>query len=446
MTNARACPAGLSDEDLLIELKRSVAVDRAATARVIEVLAEVDARELYLAEGCSSLFMYCTRVLHLSEHAAYGRIAAARFVRRVPGVLEALRSGDATLTTICLIGPHLTPVNCGGLLAAVRHKSKREVEQLVAALAPKPDVPARVRRLPARMATRSGTALDEARPATAQPVESRTDAQATLSPADECADDAGDVSEPRTPTVTSEPMAPAGVNGTVAALPPSASYGRVRSAVIAPLAPERYKVQFTASRGTHDKLRRAQDLLRHTIPDGDVGAVIDRALTLLVEELERRKLAATSRPRAGQSQTSGSRYIPAAVKRSVWSRDEGQCTFVGTEGRCTERGFLEFHHLVPFAAGGETSAGNLALRCRAHNQFEAEEFFGPLFAREVRAGYGVRMTWSGPSCRSSSRAAAFGARAISPGAGNFRHLRGSRSVRTRPRDERRTCRGDIAHA
>jgi hypothetical protein len=171
----------------------------------------------------------------------------------------------------------------------------------------------------------------------------------------------------------------------------------VRPAVIAPLAPERYKVQFTASRETHDRLRRAQDLLRHTIPDGDVAAVVDRALTLLVEELERRKLAATTRPRPPQSLASESRYIPAAVKRSVWSRDDGQCTFVGTEGRCTERGFLEFHHVVPFAAGGETSAGNVTLRCRAHNQWEAQQFFGPLFAREARAGYGIDPTWSGPS-------------------------------------------------
>ena len=108
--------------------------------------------------------------------------------------------------------------------------------------------------------------------------------------------------------------------------------------VIAPLAPERYRIQFAAPRQVHDKLRRAQDLLRHTIPDGDVAAVFDRALTLLVEELERRKLATAARPRPPQSLTSHSRYVPAAVKRIVWARNGGQCTFVGTQGRCTEPG------------------------------------------------------------------------------------------------------------
>jgi 5-methylcytosine-specific restriction endonuclease McrA len=80
-----------------------------------------------------------------------------------------------------------------------------------------------------------------------------------------------------------------------------------------------------------------------------------------------------------------SRHIPAAVKRSVWNRDGGWCAFVGNNGRCTETGFLEFHHIMPYADGGETSVENLELRCRPHNAYEAEKYFGgevPLFTRE----------------------------------------------------------------
>ncbi len=372
MTNACTRPADLPDDHLLIELRRSVAAERSATTRLIELLAEVDTRRLYLAEGCSSLFTYCTDVLHLSEHAAYGRIEAARLARRVADVLEALRSGDATLTTICLIGPHLTPSNCSELLAAVRHKSKREVERLVASLAPKPEVPASVRKVPVRAATepQGGVTQTAAWPSLNSAIGAP---QATPSLAAECSD------------------------GPPPEMPAAMTPRPARPSVVAPLAPERYKIQFTASRDLHDKLRRAQDLLRHAVPDGDVAAIFDRALTLLVEDLERRKLAAAARPRPPRSLTSESRYIPAAVKRLVWARDDGRCTFVGTQGRCTERGFLEFHHLVPFAAGGETSADNLALRCRAHNQFEAEQFFGPLFARETRWRYDIESARSGPS-------------------------------------------------
>jgi hypothetical protein len=135
-----------------------------------------------------------------------------------------------------------------------------------------------------------------------------------------------------------------------------------RPAVVAPLAPERYKVQFTVSRETHDKLRRVQDLLRHSIPDGDPAAIFDRALTLLLSDLERAKLAATARPRTSRPPTAGSRHIPAAVRREVWTRDGGQCAFVGTHGRCPERGFLEFHHLEPYATGGPALVENIALR------------------------------------------------------------------------------------
>jgi hypothetical protein len=156
------------------------------------------------------------------------------------------------------------------------------------------------------------------------------------------------------------------------------------------LAPERYRVQFTFSREAHDKLRRAQDLLRHSIPTGDPAAICERALTLLLADLEKRKLAAAVHPRTSGGASPGSRHVPASVRREVWARDEGRCAFVGTEGRCTERGFLEFHHVMPFSEGGDTTASNLELRCRAHNAYEAKLHFGPLIVRETAARYSVQ--------------------------------------------------------
>jgi hypothetical protein len=156
------------------------------------------------------------------------------------------------------------------------------------------------------------------------------------------------------------------------------------------LAPERFKVQVTVGRETHDKLRRAQDLLRHTIPSGDPGQIFDKALSLLIAELEKKKLAMTNRSRPFHASPRHARHIPAAVRRIVWKRDEGRCAFVGPRGRCTETGFLEFHHVVPYATGGLTSVENLQIRCRAHNAYEAERDFGPRppsLLRETRAVY-----------------------------------------------------------
>ncbi len=163
---------------------------------------------------------------------------------------------------------------------------------------------------------------------------------------------------------------------TVVSAAPAITKPKVAPALVKPLAPERYKVQFTVTNETFEKLRRVQDLMRHTCPDGDVGVVFERALTMLLQHLEKTTLAHVSRPQRSRGTMSGSRRIPSGVRREVWTRDNGQCGFIGTRGRCTERGFLEFHHVVPFADGGQAVVDNIQLRCRAHNQYESYQLFG----------------------------------------------------------------------
>ncbi len=357
--NMLSAVAQLSNEELLARVTQLAAREREATAALIAHLAELDARRLYLAEGCSSLFTYCTQVLHLSEHAAYGRIEAARAARRFPIILERLAEGSVTLTAVGLLAPHLTPETHRELLDLARHKSKRQVEELVARLRPQPSVPSSVRRLP-----------------TASPPPARPPAQgeaAALPGAVASPHPAGDTHAPAAPPLSAPAPAPP----------------RLRPGVVAPLAPERYKVQFTASAETYEKLRLAQALLRHQIPDGELGAIVDRALTALLAELARKKCAATDGPRTGRGTAPGSRHLPAEVKRAVWLRDGGRCAFVGRNGRrCTEQSFLEFHHVVPYAAGGEATAANIQLRCRAHNGYEAERYFArrtPSGVRHARA-------------------------------------------------------------
>jgi hypothetical protein len=138
----------VTDPELLSEVTRAAADERFATTRLIALLAELGTRRLYLGEGCSSLFTYCTQVLHLSEHAAYSRIEAARCARRFPQILDLLAESAVTLTTIGLLAPHLTATNADDVLTSARHKSKREIERIVAALRPLPSVPPSVRKLP----------------------------------------------------------------------------------------------------------------------------------------------------------------------------------------------------------------------------------------------------------------------------------------------------------
>ena len=141
-------PASLSDPDLLAATARAAQTERDATARLLALLAEVDSRRLYLGEGDSSMFVFCTRRLRMSEHAAYARIEAARLARRIPGILDRLADGRLSLTSIGLLAPHLDGDYCEELLDAATHLSKREVERLIAALHPQPEIPASVRALP----------------------------------------------------------------------------------------------------------------------------------------------------------------------------------------------------------------------------------------------------------------------------------------------------------
>jgi hypothetical protein len=169
-----------------------------------------------------------------------------------------------------------------------------------------------------------------------------------------------------------------GSSGTAIALPAATFPPPPNRPVIVPLSAERYRIQLTVSRETQDKLRRLQDLLRREVPDGDPAVIVDRALTLLLDDVARRKLAAAARPRPSRAGDPRSRHVPAAVKRGVWLRDHGQCAFVSPAGRrCRERTFLEFHHVEPYGLGGETTVHNLSLRCRVHNVYEAELVFGP---------------------------------------------------------------------
>jgi hypothetical protein len=339
--------ARLSDRELLVQLKSIVQSEREATAALVAHLSELDQRCLHLAEGCSSLFTYCTYVLHFSEHAAYGHVEAARTARKFPVLLDLLASGAVSLPAVGLLAPHLTPENHRGLLDAARWRSKRQVEELVARIRPQPPVPPSIRRLPVP------------RTAPAVPVVGAENARPP---------DIGAIAPPPPPSSSAPP----------AVVPPALGPPAPHRPVVSPLAPERYKVQFTATAAMYEKLRRAQDLLRHQIPDGDPAAVLDRALTVLLQHLARSKWAATDRPREGHAPAAGSRHIPAAVRRAVWERDGGSCAFVGQNGRrCGERGFVEFHHASPHGDGGEATTDNIELRCRAHNQYEAAMYFGP---------------------------------------------------------------------
>jgi len=331
--------AQLSDDALIDATALAACTERRATADLLRLLMEVNSRKLYLPRGYSSMFAFCTRALRFSEQAAYSRITAARAARRFPRLLNALSTGDLTLSGVGLLAPHLTDENAEALIEDASGRSTREVERMIAALHAQPDIPASVRALP----------VAEHRSTDARTASGLFGGEVSTNSREQRVD-----------------LKPIAATNTPPATRP----------ILAPISPKRYLLKITVTEDTYLKLERLRALLRHSLPDGNPGAILDRALTVLLEQTERQKAAAVSRPRFGGAKPMDRRTIPAAVRRTVWRRDAGRCAFRGTDGRCGETSFIEFHHVVPFAAGGLATVDNIELRCRAHNAHEATLFFG----------------------------------------------------------------------
>jgi 5-methylcytosine-specific restriction endonuclease McrA len=357
----------LSDHTLMRDLAALVARDRVTTAELLAHIAEVDARQLYRPAAYPSMFAYCVGELRLSEDAAAKRIQAARVARRFPALFDALAQGRLHLSAVGLLAPHLSQDTVNELLAAATHKSKAAIEQLLAERFPRPDVLAWAGALPVLSAPGSA------------------DQQAPGPVDDQLAPERVGADLQHAPGHVEEQLFPGKVRGQHAP-------GRVRDrSRVTPLAPHRFAVQFTLSQRAHDQLRYAQALLGHQLPAGDIGQVFERALDALIPRLEQRRFAATTRPRnarpqPGHPRSSGSpRHIPADVKRTVWERDKGRCTFVSETGRrCPASTRLEFDHIEPVARGGQATVAGIRLRCRAHNQLAAECTFGTEFMRRKR--------------------------------------------------------------
>jgi hypothetical protein len=395
------------DDELLRRLGDLVSRSRRVEADLVQHVGEVEERRLYAREASSSMFTYCTERLHLSEAEAYLRITVARAAREHPPLLTMLADGRLHLSGIAKLLPILTRENRDGLLERATHRSKRQILELVAEFSPRPDAPSFMHKLPqSRLVTPPAATQGSVRRAAAplelgpdgaaaasgstatrrtnvggaESFELRPNAVGTL-PAPEATTGSGraDIASPvlgpdRVEPSGSPTPAPRPVSHTVLmAAPP-------RPAVVQPLSPGRYRVQFTASAELHGKLERLQSLMRSEVPDGDLSAIIEAAVTEKLERIEARRYAKTSASRKELADTDTSphsRHIPAAVRRAVRERDGNRCRYVDERGRrCGERDPLELHHRHPFGMGGDHSPTNLRLLCPTHNQYLAELDYG----------------------------------------------------------------------
>jgi hypothetical protein len=416
-STSRSLPR-LNDHALRQRFAALVANDRQTTAGLLRCIDEIDRRKLWAKDACGSMFAWCVKFYRMSESMVSKRLRAARTARTYPLVFEMVERGELHLTGITQLAAHLTEENHRAVLTRAKHLTMREIEYLVAELAPKPDVVSRIVKLPRRAAPL------ERNQESVQPADSllKTNTpSASAQPRQLLSAESSGMAQLSRPEPVALPTSPAKATGK-------------RLGQVAPLSPRRFKVEITIGEKTHEILRQLQGLLSHQITSGDPALVIERALEDLLKKTLKTKTAMTDKPRKATpkrnaerndesqtalrpslrernsdtndamskrgaakvatpqptetiSSTSGprTRAIPAEVKRKVWQRDGGSCAFTDAKGRrCDQRRFVEYHHALPYACGGSHQVENIELRCRAHNLLEAERDYGVAFMAAKR--------------------------------------------------------------
>jgi hypothetical protein len=342
---------GLGNDELLAALSGLVRRENELMSDLLAHLAELDERRLYLELGFSSLFAYCTEALGFCKSAAGRRIAVARVCRKYPEAFVCVARGELQLSVLSLLAQHLNSENATDLFDACNRKSCEQVEELLAARFPKPDVRDSIRRLPAR---------------------------AEVAPDGGCAGEAAQMAgtpvQLNSPRLAAEAVAPV----------PSPLPTQRR---LEPLSPDRFGVHFTADAEFRELLEEVRALASHREPAGNLLSLMKGGLEAYRRELQKQRFGVGRKPRRIQRETIGrsparSRHIPAAVSREVYLRDDGRCTFCSKDGRrCGARRFLQLDHVTPWAVEGQSSVENLRLRCRAHKLHAARLYFGVGFIR-----------------------------------------------------------------
>ncbi len=313
----------------LLDETRSLLAARAEnTADLLQHLAEIDSRRLYEPAAFPSMLAFCVGELRMAEDSAEKKIQAVRAIQRCPALLDAIADGKLTLSAVNLIASRLTPENVGELVTLAAHRSCAEIRARLVesdrASAPTPDLLAQV------------------------------------------------AANPRCEPDSNQVMCSSGeVMMCSAASSPT------------PAPPPHRTLVFTVPAELADAYREALALASYEIAR-DPAKAFAHMLAAWRTQLEKRRCAATSRPARRRSNGNG-RSVPAEVRRAVWERDSGRCTFVSDKGRrCERRHQLELDHVTPIARGGRSTVDNLRLRCRQHNQLEAERVFGKRFVEEKR--------------------------------------------------------------
>lgn len=322
----------LTDDELIASLKTLVKEERERVTDILRHLAEMDRRRLADKHGYPSLFEYCVKALRFAEGETARRIHASRAAVKYPVLYRYINRGLMNVTAVSLLAPHLNHRNHRQIIRSAVGRNTRQIEALVATLAPTPDRPDRVKFLGTPVAVEAARAAET----------------------------------PPTPAAASDAMS---------ALPqepprePSPFFQQ----------PQRVHFSFTADERLLAAVERAKELLQNKYGKPEFEHVFFEAVGALLEKIDPDVRAVKARaPRVAPVDGERRRATPSWVKRAVWRRDRGRCVFRGDGARlCGSRAGLQYDHVLPWALGGRSDdPANIRLLCRRHNALEARRALG----------------------------------------------------------------------
>ena len=324
---------GLSTEELDRSTEKLVRAEKRNVALIIAHIAEMSRRKGHLERGYKNLFDYCVRRLRLSEGSVALRIQVSNVSMRFPQLLVALAENRLSLTVAGLLASVLTESNVEKLLGDCAGMTKREAEEYLVALRPKPVFAPSIRKTPSRSALTP--------PPTVQP---RV------------------VSETPRPTP------------------------RVSPTILEPARPEVFNFRFAADRKFKEKFERLAEVLGVENSHQRMAEIMEQALDIALDkkDVKRKRARRLQRVSKGNKKScpdkvfAKSRYIPSEVR--VHERAGYRCEYRGPDGtRCRARTGLQIEHLRPFALHRSHDERFLRLHCDPHNRLTAERVYGAAF-------------------------------------------------------------------
>ena len=347
----------INNSQLLKDFSLAVLKEREAIADVISYLCHIWERKLYAKLGYSSLFNFLIEKHHYSKAAAYRRIQAAKLVHREPRVLEYLKSSKLNLTTIGQIEPYAVGEKQDFLIQSALGKTKEEVEMLLASFSHKVDSHRdKIRRLPI---LKAGSAAE---------LKCTELKQADLLSETKKKAQSSEINSQEKKPERSMEISLAFSSDATSDTDTAASDITPKKAEI-----RRVKIEFVANESVAVKIERAKQILRHKYPKGKLEDIFNEALDLLLEKKDPiRKIEKQKKKNTLPVIQPNSRYIPKAIQREVYTRDQARCSYKSSEGKqCGEQNFLELDHIHPWSLGGASTSENLRLLCRTHNQYRS---------------------------------------------------------------------------